>query len=661
MGNQNSGSDIKLHGLYRSPEVKLVSRHEGATFPPYSRDSMSYFSRPLSRMTRIQVFHVKFQVIFAAFCTVIIGFRSKQVVGDAVPLASNPDVTFWDLTKGTVTIRGRLEHQVSVPSCRSGAVCQCTIDTGTGVVSCTVHNPGTDSLTKEVLIDRIPYEIWPFIGVLQNGSSPVKIQLIPLNQQAEEECLVDLSVDTVFDLGTACGVLTVSRNGKVVQRSSDQQGNTCVLVNRVMVYGKHHWTLQVHLDFGASICLGLARIPFVLSQEYQDDVNKYIYRHPGLLIWRSYRGLLYVDGIQLDHSLEPLGWQHNRNVQIDFRLDLDAGTLEVIRNGQSLGIAFRDISGPVQPLVAFYASYEKKVELVRYETSQDDALVTAKLPPHAEPNLPKQEVQSIVSTSKFDSTSKYGDIGISSDGTTIFRSRSQSGNAYCPLTSHCTSGKYHFSFVIEMDQGASTCLGVGKAEIHLKTPGNIYKSEDMYLYRSFQGMLYSEGKELSRRFEEFWPSGTLVEMIVDIKENEGVVQYVVNGHDQGFAFTGLRPPLVPLVGFYSGMEKRVTLLHFEHRLGPQRSTLAMKYPDMNKLTEAGPRPPYNAPLPVLGKSLHATVYSVRCLHVCANSSCDKTVMVLPCKHAVLCPTHARLGDRCPQCNNPIEGVWNILC
>ncbi len=72
-----------------------------------------------------------------------------------------------------------------------------------------------------------------------------------------------------------------------------------------------------------------------------------------------------------------------------------------------------------------------------------------------------------------------------------------------------------------MDQGASTCLGVGKDEIHLKTPGNICKSEDMYLYRSFQGMLYSEGKELSRRFEEFWPSGTLVEMIVDIKENEG--------------------------------------------------------------------------------------------------------------------------------------------
>ncbi len=51
--------------------------------------------------------------------------------------------------------------------------------------------------------------------------------------------------------------------------------------------------------------------------------------------------------------------------------------------------------------------------------------------------------------------------------------------------------------------------------------------------------------------------------------------------DQGFAFTGLRPPLVPLVGFYSGMEKRVTLLHFEHRLGLQRSTLAVKYPDTN--------------------------------------------------------------------------------
>ncbi len=653
MGNHNSA--VTYHGSLHSPGVQLADGQATATFPPYARDCVSYLGRSISRMTREREFCVKFQAEFAKSATLGVGFRSRQVM-DGAPLAGDTDVTIWNLTAGTLVVRGGVKHGVSLPNCGSGAVCYCTINTGTRVVSCTVHNQGVDPETREVVVDSLPHEIWPFIVVLSNGSEAATVRLIPFNQQGEQvDHLLDLTAEAAFDASTARGALKVSENGKVVQRSSDQQGNACVLMNRVMSRGKHHWTLDVKVDFGASICLGLARSPFEFSKEYQDDGNRYIYRHQQLLLWRSYRGLLYQDGIQLDHTLEPLGWQHKRRVRVDFRLDLDTGTLEVIRNGQNLGIAFKGISGPVQPIVAFYASYEKEVELIQYRTSQDNAPMTL---PCAQNDV--LQAPCLDSTVVFNSALKYGDLGVSEDGTSIFRNKTQLGNAYCPLSVCCSSGGYHFSFVIENDRGASTCVGVAKGDIRFNVSGNIYQSKDMYLYRSYQGMLYSDGKELNKRLEEFWSSGTLVEMIVDLKGGEGTVQFVVNGVDQGVAFTGLRPPLIPLICFYSGMEKRVTLLHYEHTLGPQNPPSVLKYPDMNKLTEAGSRPPYCAPLPAMATPSHATYNSPKCLHVSADRACDKPVILLPCKHAILCPTHARPGRLCPKCNTVIEGSWNVL-
>ena len=89
-------------------------------------------------------------------------------------------------------------------------------------------------------------------------------------------------------------------------------------------------------------------------------------------------------------------------------------------------------------------------------------------------------------------------------------------------------------------------------------------------------MLYNKGKELAKHFEEYWMTGTLIEMIVDVSESEAIVQYSINGSDQGIAFTGLQPPLKPLVGFYAGMEKRVTLIHFEHK---QKRTVSRPEPE----------------------------------------------------------------------------------
>ena len=116
-------------------------------------------------------------------------------------------------------------------------------------------------------------------------------------------------------------------------------------------------------DFGASLCLGLARYPFKLSEEYIKDHLKHIYRHPGLILYRSYRGLLYRDGKQQDQSLDTLGWQHGTSVVMEFIFDASKGTLEVIRNGRSMGTAFEILTGIFQPVVCYYAAYEKEVNI----------------------------------------------------------------------------------------------------------------------------------------------------------------------------------------------------------------------------------------------------------------------------------------------------------
>ena len=89
-----------------------------------------------------------------------------------------------------------------------------------------------------------------------------------------------------------------------------QQGNGCALLPIKLMSGVNLWGFLVRCDFGASLCMGLARYPFMLSEDYLKDHVKHIYRHPGLLVYRSYHGLLYQDGKQLSESLDLLGWGH---------------------------------------------------------------------------------------------------------------------------------------------------------------------------------------------------------------------------------------------------------------------------------------------------------------------------------------------------------------
>lgn len=566
-------------------------------------------------------------------------------------------IILWFIGEQRLVIKGKVAHHLRMPRCNGGAILRIHINERKSVTFI-VLNPGEKKESLSMPIQNLPQSLIPFVGTVRTGSKFVSFQLMESANElvTPESMLIDVTKDTHVD--KVYGNMHILSDGKRFTRTSTEQGNSCALLSRKITKGKHRWSIRVISDFGASLCVGLARYPFKLSEDYVRDPLKHIYRHPGLLLYRSYRGLLYMDGRQLERSLQPLGWQHNSTVILSFEVDMDKQTIEVFRNGKSLGIAFSDISGPLQPVICFYASYEKEIEFISYETTEASSDF------HSQPRISEVHqstpADDIPHEIKFDQKMKYGSLTLSSDQTSISRDKSQSGNAYCLMNLVCKAvGVYRFSFVIETDQGASVCIGVtdvvSPAAIKRVEIGNVYLSPSLYLYRSFQGMLYVKGRELTKRFDEFWMSGTLVEMTIDIASNEAIVQYTVNGKDQGIAFAGLKPPLRPLIAIYAGMEKRVTLIHFEHvpkLLGPLPRT-SSAYNDINTSSSYASR----ISLPTVATPQDAETPSSQECMVCGRLA---DVILLPCQHSMLCADDSLKTSHCIICNQRINGFWNIL-
>ena len=652
MGNTLSSPDqssSRFHALSHSTDVKIKEQNQVAVFPPLSQNKIASFSRQLSRATRARCFSLQLRVYFETDCTPVLGFALTLGNCDNLVLSGNTNISLWDLKKGCLIPHGGGGTIQYLPKCVDGSVIKCTLNMGSGAVTFTVCNPGMETETKEVTLASMPAEVWPFVGVVRSDSSQVSFHIMNYDQGTES--LHDISAQVSFDTQNVCGVMKVSPHGKVVSRDSAEQGNGCAFINRVISSGLHRWSMKITCDFGASLCLGVAKHPFSLSDEYLHDSMKHVFRHPGLWVWRSYRGLLYVDGQQQEHSLEPLGWQHNSTVTVELVLNMTERTLEIIRNGKSLGKAFRDLPGTVQPVVAFYAAYEKRVELLQYFTSENL--------PTSERLLAHSVSESIQLPMKvaFDPSTKVGGVEISSDLMTLHRDKSHSGNSYCLLNVNCTAGQYNMSFVVESDQGASTCIGLAREGLIPPKQGNIYLSPNLYLYRSFQGMLYMEGKELAQKYEEFWIGGTLVGLTVDIKGGEAVVRYAVNGKEQGVAFSGIRAPLRPIVCFYAGMEKRVTLIHFEHKPHSIQQHMVMQHshPELNNL-DAVSSTISSCSLPIIARCSDASQYYGTCM-ICNR---ENRVIAYPCKHTPLCAEHIMEMKTCLICDQEVTSVWNIL-
>ena len=570
-----------------------------------------------------------------------IGVITSDKVHSDINVPDDPHLILWSLKESLIYWKGKMY-------CRTHIVCTtgCVVEVSWSMKRQSIKL-WVKSLTGEVQTDEIPVEkldcdkLWPVFGAINVGDKPVEFEL--LNKTLQPAELHDITDSVKFR--SAGGKITISVDGKRVSRLSTDSGNCVALLDKVLSEGKHYWKLEVVSDFGASIAIGLATHNFRISDKYRRDPLKHIYHHRGLHLWRSYRGFLYWHGRQLPESTEPLGWQNGSPVIVEFNLNMSEGTLEISKNGKSLGVIFKDIQAPVQPAVAFYAAYEKEVHLLEFRSSdnvdyvESDAAVRISHPDKV----------------MFDSKSLKGRLMLSDDGMTLYRQREHSGNAYCLLNTNLISGYYRWSFVIQNDQGASTCIGVAREPINLNKTGNLYTSQDLYVYRSFQGMLYSEGEELKKRHSEFWLSGSLIEVSFEVQSRGGLLRYAVNGEDQGIAFINITPPVKPIVGFYAGMEKKITLVHFEHTpLELQTSSKVEPINDLSTKNESSLTK--HNPLPVLIRSSEVSMYCDTCMS--CGSGVD--VIALPCKHSTLCANHLVLGQSCLICDQNITGVWNIL-
>ena len=623
------------------------------------------FSDPHTRLKSSNV-SCKFKLDFGTRAIPVFGYFDREQNIDDLWIPENPEVTYWDMAGGHLYIRGKKEPE-DLPECKPGSHIEISANTKSGQVNIKVTNPGESLIEKQVYIPGLTSDVLGFVGAIQTGRKQIKFQLLSGDDETRrpstEEDLVDVTDKTNFE--ESFGIINVSHDRKSLSRTSTQQGNGCSLLNRMISTGIHRFKLSISVDFGASLCIGIARYPFRLSEEYVKDQMKHLYRHPGLLVWRSYRGLLYIDGKQQDRTTEALGWQHGNSIAIELVVNMDERTVEILKNDRSLGIIFTDIPEVVQPVVCFYAAYEKHVQLLSYKATKSAVIKPVVKPRSSLVRTLSQTTAPIPSKVRFDHNKKYGHMSLTIDEMTIFREKNQSGNSFCMLNVTCDRNcQYRFSFVIENDQGASVCIGVTEAgdsqSVQTAGVGNIYSSPSLYVFRSFQGMLYNKGKELAKHFEEYWMTGTLIEMIVDVSESEAIVQYSINGSDQGIAFTGLQPPLKPLVGFYAGMEKRVTLIHFEHKQKRSVSRPEPESPNSFSLRSTELRQSANVSLPILLKSLSLPQYYSTCMT--CGKPCDS--IALPCKHSFMCAEHLSEHisqfQSCLFCDKRIEGMWNIL-
>ena len=576
-------------------------------------------------------------------CSPIIGYSlSQRKSCDGLDIRNDPNLVFWSLSEGAIYMNGM--YHCSTIKCTGNCLLDISWDAQHRGMKLCVTSASGEVQRDQVRMDLPRNGCRPILGTIRVGRRQVVFQV--LKKGPKKARLLNITTSTRFTV--VGGKMSVSLDGRTISRTSSMQGNSVALLNHVITDGTHCWKLKVKCDFGASICIGLATHNFQVSERYLQDPLKHIYHHKGLLVWRSYRGILYKHGRQMPQSIEPLGWQNNNPVTVQLDLDMNYGTLQIIKNGKLLGEAFRDIRGPVQPAVAFYASYEKEVQLLEFSSSTHVADVT-------EPDGPAHE-PAHSDKARFDSNTLFGGVSLTDDSMTLFRNRDQSGNGYCLLNQTLWYGHYRWSFVIQNDQGASTCVGVAREPIDLNIVGNLYTSPDLYVLRSFQGMLYSEGTELPQRFSEFWLSGSLIEVSFKSNKEGGVLKYSVNGEGERVAFTNIKPPVKPVVGFYSGMEKKVTLVHFEHNTTDPvvSQTVTEKFNDLN--IEASS--PYHHPLPIcLRRSEVANYYDT-----CMECGAQVNVIALPCKHSMLCADHLVTNESqsCLICEQLITGVWNIL-
>eukprot|EP00941_MAST-03F_sp_MAST-3F-sp1_P000038 g38.t1 len=131
-------------------------------------------------------------------------------------------------------------------------------------------------------------------------------------------------------------------------------------------------------------------------------------------------------------------------------------------------------------------------------------------------------------------------------------------NASILLDIGFTSGKAAWEFELAEDTTSQcTCFGAATKPV---SNHNYERSPDLWMYRAYNGYLYNRGTR-DRTCRRIY-KGDIVRCELDM--DEGTLQYLINGEDQGIAFTNMNQfgEVFPAVAFYSS-GRAVRLLKVE--------------------------------------------------------------------------------------------------
>ncbi|MCL1079650.1 hypothetical protein D5R81_16525 [Parashewanella spongiae] len=460
------------------------------------------------------------------------------------------------------------------------------------------------------------------------------------------------------------GPVEVDFDSKVVTRTEVQQGNAYVLIGGPLNAGQHKLTFNVITDLGSATCIGLVRYPFISDKELMTKKVERFYHHRNTFLYRSYEGGIYLCG-DLKLSLAPLECKDGNTVELVMYIDMEKRQIAFYRNGTLIGNMPHGLNGYVQPVIAFYAAYEKCIKLVKYEVNDPRHVhfkawpITHSVQPLTE-ELASSKRQSNNPFLCFDRDNIMGEIHLNQEGNAVFRDSEQSGNSLCMLNKSIHEiGKHQFSFHIEIDKGASTCIGVTRESsvegIENSKQKRIYESKSLYVYRSYKGMLYSEGEADNKSFKEFHQSGTLLDMTISLEHSgDSTVTFSVNNEQERVAFTAIEPPMKPVVAFYQKKIKRVELVSYHY------SPYAMVHDDGSNITD-------NCFSRAKEDKYRADLYKKDVWVIAASCmTCNGPInnISLPCGHATFCTEHVQVTAKgyaaCLICQQPVTGIWNVL-
>ena len=368
-----------------------------------------------------------------------------------------------------------------------------------------------------------------------------------------------------FDSNAVNGDVRFSSDGKTVFRDSSMNGTAFVLLNQPCSSGVYRWQFVLEDDSGASTCLGVASLPLKPLSPQVD-----IFTCPLFRICRSYTGQLYDCGKLLDRNVDSF-WQSGTSVT--FVLDMSAGTLAFSKEESEPMEIFHGITGTVAPLVAFYASFSKRVTLVEFKQLPINPTITSlsvsQSPPPEPPLAMKGKAEMLLQSCDrildmcFDVDRCEGCLEVSSDSLTLSRSEDMYGGAYCLLSRKISSGVAAWEFTVHTDAGASTLVGVASEGMQMP-PNNcsLFLSPYLSIWRSYEGRIYHKGIEMTEQVDSFDWSTDCQSIGVMLDMNEGQLYFIRDGHVLSVVLTGIEGPVYPVVGFYAGMPKCISISQY---------------------------------------------------------------------------------------------------